>query len=90
MLETGVYTASEQVDIDNKVTAEKCEKAYNHGVRDAEKKNWRYEFAKAAMQGQLSCENLYNSPENIASEAVVFADALLAALEKGKRGCTTP
>lgn len=41
---------------------------------------WRYEFAKAAMQGMLVCESFI--VENIPAMAVKQADALLAELEK--------
>ncbi len=39
-------------------------------------------FAAAAMQGLLSCGDYFFSEKSIVEEAVVFADVLIAELEK--------
>lgn len=51
--------------------------------RQVERKRQRREIATAAMQGLLSDEaNAASGPKAIAKQARIFADALIAELEK--------
>lgn len=51
---------------------------------EKEKETWRYKFAGLAMQGLLMNEGIFGcTPEKVAQDALVQADALLAELEKG-------
>ncbi len=50
-------------------------------MKDAIKEQRRFELAKAAMQGMLSRKDL-GTPSMIVSQAVFYADSMLAALEE--------
>ncbi|MHB8372227.1 MAG: hypothetical protein ACYDBI_05910 [Thermoplasmataceae archaeon] len=52
--------------------------------RDAEAPTRRERFAMAAMQGLLPDPECGLEPELLAKEAVLYADALIAELEKEK------
>lgn len=57
---------------------------YNKNFLDGIGLTKREMFAMAAMQGLCSHSGDYHLPEHLAHDALMYADALLAALEQSK------